>query len=75
MPKRVVVTLHADGTIRAESTGRQGPACIDDIALIASMLPGARIAESLLTDEYHQPAQVHAEANEYLPTQNVEGYA
>lgn len=75
MPKRIVVTLHADGTVRAESTGRQGPACIDDVALIGALLPSARVEASKLTDEFHQPVQHRVIVNDYIPNQTIEGSA
>lgn len=50
--KRIIVTLAADGSISAESTGVPGPACIDDVSLIESLVPHSTIVDSRLTPEY-----------------------
>jgi hypothetical protein len=61
MTKRITIRIAADGSMSAESGGRQGPKCIDDAELIAALCDFATIVDSRLTPEYELPALVSAE--------------
>ncbi|MFR9751467.1 DUF2997 domain-containing protein [Nocardia sp. 004] len=53
MNRRIVVTVSADGTISAESTGRPGPSCLDDVTLMQQLCRQAEVVDSRLTREYY----------------------
>jgi hypothetical protein len=52
--KTITITVSASGSITAESSGQPGPSCMDELATIRALLPGAEIADSRLTPEYFQ---------------------
>lgn len=54
MQKKIItVKVSATGSIAAEASG-PGPSCLDDLAAIQALLPGAVIADSKLTPAYFQ---------------------
>lgn len=53
MPKQITLTIAADGTVIAESHGRQGKKCTDDLAVISALVGESVILNSSLTDEYN----------------------
>ncbi|WP_081627282.1 DUF2997 domain-containing protein [Arthrobacter sp. 131MFCol6.1] len=54
--KKITITVSYSGAITAESSGQPGPSCMDELAMIQALLPGAEIADSRLTPEYFQVA-------------------
>ena len=58
MSKRITVTVRPDGSIVAESSGHDGPACIEDLAVITTMCDSAVILDSKLTTEYFASTDV-----------------
>lgn len=55
--KKITITISSSGAITAESSGQPGPSCMDELATIQALLPGAEIADSRLTPEYFQVTQ------------------
>ena len=51
--KKITVTVSASGSITAEASG-PGPSCLDELAAIQALLPGAVIADSKMTPAYFQ---------------------
>jgi hypothetical protein len=56
--KRITVTIQRDGSISAESSGRAGAACLDDMAMIEALCDSAFVVGSNLTPEYFSTSQV-----------------
>lgn len=64
--KTITVTISATGTIVAEAHG-PGPGCVDELATIQALLPGAVISGSRLTPAFHPQAvtgQIYQYENE-----------
>lgn len=59
MPKQITLTIAADGSVTAESHGRQGKKCVEDVALISGLVGESVILSSSLTDEYGLPVKNH----------------
>jgi hypothetical protein len=59
--RRIVVTLGRDGTVRAETVGIQGQACLDAIPLLEDLLDAEAIDSSLTADYYVTDASVDAQ--------------
>ena len=55
MTKRITIRIAADGSIAAESSGRQGPKCLDDAELVSALCDFATVVDSRLTPEYELP--------------------
>jgi len=58
MTKRITVTIHADGTFSAESSGQAGTACLDDMTVIEALCDSGIVVGSNLTPEYFTEAQI-----------------
>lgn len=52
MTKRITISISPGGTISASVEGHEGPGCVDELATVQALLPGATIADSRLTPEY-----------------------
>jgi hypothetical protein len=50
--RRIIVTLGRDGTVRAETSGIHGHACLDAIPLLEDLLD-AEVIDSSVTADYH----------------------
>ncbi|MQA94845.1 MAG: DUF2997 domain-containing protein [Streptosporangiales bacterium] len=55
MVKRLIITVGRDGTVRAETKGVFGSACLDDVALLEDLLDATTV-ESNFTEDYHRVA-------------------
>jgi hypothetical protein len=51
MAKQLVVRLHADGTVDAETIGMHGPECLDHIEALEALLDAETVSSSF-TDDY-----------------------
>lgn len=56
MTKRITVTVNPNGMITVTASGQPGPKCLDEMATINSLIPGAITVDSRLTPEFHQSA-------------------
>lgn len=65
MTKKIVVTVSADGTISAESTGNAGPACLRDMETITELVDQAVVVGSSLTPEYYAQSTTTATVNQH----------
>ncbi len=51
--KQIVLTVAADGTVRAETKGVVGPSCLDQIAVLEDLLEATTVT-SEFTPDYHR---------------------
>ncbi|WP_405374680.1 MULTISPECIES: DUF2997 domain-containing protein [unclassified Microbacterium] len=63
--KKLVVQLHADGTVAAETFGMTGPECLDYIEQLEALLD-AQTESSQFTDDYRRVADT---ASDHAPQQ------
>lgn len=52
MTKRITISISPDGVIAASVEGYKGPGCVNELATVQALLPGATVADSRLTPEY-----------------------
>ncbi|MBW9092535.1 DUF2997 domain-containing protein [Microbacterium jejuense] len=50
MAKQLVVRLHPDGTVDAETIGMQGPECLDHIEALEALLDAETVSSSFTED-------------------------
>ncbi|HMS75249.1 DUF2997 domain-containing protein [Gordonia sp. (in: high G+C Gram-positive bacteria)] len=55
--KQIVLTVAADGSVRAETRGIVGPSCLDQIALLEDLLD-AHTETSEFTQDYYRATAV-----------------
>ena len=62
--RRIIVTLSRDGTVRAETSGINGKACLEAIPLLEDLLDAEAIESSLTADYYtvEEPTQAQNRA-------------
>jgi hypothetical protein len=56
MTKRITISISPDGVIAASVEGYKGPECLNELATVQALLPGATVADSKLTSEYFTDA-------------------
>lgn len=56
--QQIVLTVAADGSVRAETRGITGPPCLDQIALLEDLLD-ARTETSEFTPDYYRAADYY----------------
>jgi hypothetical protein len=56
VPKQLVIRVQSDGSVRVDTVGMSGEACLE-YAEIAEDVCGAAIAEQALTPNYYAAAQ------------------
>lgn len=59
MTKRLIITVGRDGSVRAETRGVFGSACLDDVGLLEDLLDATTV-DSAFTDDYHRTAEPEA---------------
>ncbi|MBG0564947.1 DUF2997 domain-containing protein [Actinoplanes aureus] len=59
---RIVVTVGADGQVRAETVDIVGERCLDYIAVLEDLI-GGQVRQSAFTDDYHRQTQATQERN------------
>lgn len=69
MTRRIVVTVNRDGSIKAETLGIKGKACLDYVPLLEELLE-AETVESGFTADY-QAGEVHLPPQTQTHTQTV----
>lgn len=48
--KQIVLTVAADGTVRAETKGVLGPSCLDQIAVLEDLLDATTVTSEFTAD-------------------------
>jgi hypothetical protein len=56
VPKQLVIKVQPDGSVRVETVGISGDACLE-YALVAEDVCGAAIAQQALTTDYYATAE------------------
>jgi hypothetical protein len=64
--KRITVTVDPNGMITVTASGQPGPKCLEEMATIESLIPGATAVDSRLTPEFHQSATETAVREQWL---------
>ena len=57
--KQIVLTVAADGSVRAETRGIVGPSCLDQIALLEDLLDAHTETSEFTQDYYRATAGEH----------------
>jgi hypothetical protein len=70
--RRIIVTLGRDGTVRAETSGIPGVACLEAIPLLEDLLDAETIDSSLTTDYYAVEASTNEPQRQELSTEEGE---
>jgi len=68
--RQIIVTVSADGTVGAETSGITGEACLDYIGILEDLLD-ARTTGSRFTDDYRRSV-VSSEAGAVLEERDVD---
>lgn len=63
MAKQITLTIAPDGSVSAESHGRQGKKCVDDLAIISGLVGESNIIDSSLTEEFNLSTNIEVIEN------------
>lgn len=74
MGKQIIVRVHDDGTVDAETVGMYGPECLDYFAVLEDILEAETVSSSY-TEDYHRTGAETGTGVSQTSTDSVTGGA